>query len=373
LPPGAGDPDRLLPPLLDVLGVLPPDDAFRTVDPAPRRQRTHDALRQVFVAASVAQPLCLIVEDLHWIDVETQTVLDRLVDSIPAARVLLVVNYRPEYQHRWTNKTHYVQLGLDVLATESVGELLDALLGEDPGLAPLKKLLADHGNPFFLEETVQTLVETKALEGARGRYRLTQPVQATEVPPTVHAVLAARIDRLPPEEKALIQCAAVIGKDVPFALLQEVVAVDRPGAIVVTEAVAPFVTRGFVLERLRDAERPAWVLLRREKAPVALTRLVGRAAELVLLQQASARAVAGPRADRQHRRGGGGREIAAPARNRTGAPRLARPVRRGRRLRHDHVLFPARGGAQELLPRPGLGYRGRGAGARRALSAARGR
>jgi hypothetical protein len=99
LPPGAGEPDRLLPSLLDLLGVLPPDDAFRAVEPALRRQRTHEALRQVFLAASVAQPLCLIVEDLHWIDVETQTVLDRLVNGIPAAQVLLVVNYRPEYQH----------------------------------------------------------------------------------------------------------------------------------------------------------------------------------------------------------------------------------------------------------------------------------
>jgi tetratricopeptide (TPR) repeat protein len=222
LPPGAGELDRLMPPLLDVLGVLPPDDAFRAVEPALRRQRTHEALRQVFLAASVAQPLCLIVEDLHWIDVETQAVLDRLVNGIPAARVLLVVNYRPEYQHPWANKTHYVQLRLDVLAAESAGELLDALLGEDPGLAPLKQVLVDRGNPFFLEETVRTLVETKVLEGPRGRYRLTQPVQAIQVPPTVQAILAARIDRLAPEDKRLLQVASVVGKDVPFVLLQAI-------------------------------------------------------------------------------------------------------------------------------------------------------
>jgi len=222
LPPGAGDPDLLMPPLLDLLGVLLPDDAFRAVDPALRRQRTHDALRQVFLAASVAQPLCLIVEDLHWIDFETQEVLDRLVNGVPTARVLLLLNYRPEYQHPWGNKTYYSQMRLDALPAESAGELLDVLLGEDPGLAPLKQRLIRRGNPFFLEETVRTLVETKVLDGPRGRYRLTQPVQAIQVPPTVQAILAARIDRLAPEDKRLLQVASVVGKDVPFALLEAI-------------------------------------------------------------------------------------------------------------------------------------------------------
>jgi predicted ATPase len=176
----------------------------------------------VFLAASVAQPLCLVVEDLHWIDVETQEVLDRLVTGVANARVLLLVNYRPEYQHPWGNKTYYSQLRLDALPAESAGELLDALLGEDPGLAPLKQLLIRRGNPFFLEETVRTLVETNALDGPRGRYRLTQPVQAIQVPPTVQAILAARIDRLAPEDRHLLQVASVVGKDVPFALLQAI-------------------------------------------------------------------------------------------------------------------------------------------------------
>jgi tetratricopeptide (TPR) repeat protein len=111
---------------------------------------------------------------------------------------------------------------LDALAAESAGELLDALLGDDPGLTPLKQLLVKRGNPFFLEETVRTLVETKALEGSRGGYRLTQPLQALQVPPTVQALLAARIDRLSPEDKRLLQTASVVGKDVPFALLQAI-------------------------------------------------------------------------------------------------------------------------------------------------------
>ena len=111
---------------------------------------------------------------------------------------------------------------LDALPAESAGELLEALLGDDPGLVPLKQLLVKRGNPFFLEETVRTLVETKALAGERGRYRLTQPVQAIQVPPTVQVMLAARIDRLAPEDKRLLQTASVVGKDVPFALLQAI-------------------------------------------------------------------------------------------------------------------------------------------------------
>jgi predicted ATPase len=88
--------------------------------------------------------------------------------------------------------------------------------------APLKQLLVRRGNPFFLEETVRTLVETKALVGERGRYRFTQPIQAIQVPPTVQVMLAARIDRLAPEDKHLLQAAAVIGHDVPLALLMAI-------------------------------------------------------------------------------------------------------------------------------------------------------
>ena len=211
-----------LPALLALLDVPVDDAAWQALDPAQRRQRTLDAVRRLLLREAREQPLLLIFEDLHWIDSETQALLDGLVDSLGSARLLLLVNYRPEYQHAWGGKTYYSQLRLDALPAESAGELLDALLGDDPGLAPLKQLLVKRGNPFFLEETVRTLVETKALAGERGRYRLTQPVQAIQVPATVQAMLAARIDRLPPEDKRLLQVASVVGKDVPFALLQAI-------------------------------------------------------------------------------------------------------------------------------------------------------
>jgi len=208
-----------LPALLALLGAPVDDAAWQTLDPAERRRRTLDAVRRLLLREAHEQPLLLIFEDLHWIDSETQALLDGLVDRLGSARLLLLVNYRTEYQHAWGGKPYYSQMRLDALPAESAGELLDALLGTDPGLAPLKLLLVKRGNPFFLEETVRTLAETKALAGERGRYRLTQPVQAIQVPSTVQAMLAARIDRLPPEEKRLLQVASVVGKDVPFALL----------------------------------------------------------------------------------------------------------------------------------------------------------
>ena len=211
-----------LPALLGLLDVTADDAKRQTPDPVERRQRTLDAVKRLLLREAREQPLLVIFEDLHWIDGETQAVLDTLVDSLGSARLLLLVNYRPEYQHGWGGKTYYNQLRLDALPAESTGELLDALLGDDSELASLKQLLVKRGNPFFLEETIRTLAETKALVGERGRYRLTQPLQAIQVPPTVQAVLAARIDRLPPEDKRLLQVASVVGKDVPFALLQAV-------------------------------------------------------------------------------------------------------------------------------------------------------
>jgi predicted ATPase/class 3 adenylate cyclase len=216
-----------VPALLALLEALPDDSPFRTLDPPQRRQRTLEALKRVLLRESQVQPLVLVFEDLHWIDAETQALLNSLVESLPTARILLLVNYRPDYQHPWGSKTYYSQLRLDPLAPESAEALLQALLGDDPSLAPLTPLLITRteGNPFFLEESVRTLVETQVLVGERGAYRLAQALPSIQVPATVQAVLAARIDRLPPEEKHLLQAAAVIGKDVPAALLQATVMV----------------------------------------------------------------------------------------------------------------------------------------------------
>jgi predicted ATPase len=213
-----------IPALLALLDALPPDIPFLTLDPPQRRQRTLAALKRVLLRESQVQPLLLVFEDLHWIDSETQALLDSLVESLPIARILLLVNYRPEYQHGWGHKTYYTQLRIDPLPPAGADEFLQALLGHDPGVAPLTPLLIarTEGNPFFLEESVRTLAETAVLVGDRGAYRLAKPLDDLQVPATVQAMLAARIDRLPAEEKHLLQTAAVIGTEVPLPLLQAI-------------------------------------------------------------------------------------------------------------------------------------------------------
>src|SRR5215472_3249315 len=218
-----------IPALLSLLDALPEDGPFLTLDPPQRRQHTLDALKRVILRESQVQPLLLVFEDLHWIDAETQALLNNLVESLPTARLLLLVNYRPEYQHGWGSKTYYTHLRLDPLPAASAEAFLQALLGDDPSLAPLTQLLIarTEGNPFFLEESARTLVETGALVGAPGAYRLTQSLPTIQVPATVQAVLAARIDRLAPEDKRLLQTAAVIGTEVPFPLLQAIAEVPE--------------------------------------------------------------------------------------------------------------------------------------------------
>jgi predicted ATPase len=217
-----------VPAFLALLEVAVEEVSWLARDPPQRRQRALEALKHVLLRESQRKPLLLVFENLHRIDAETQAFLDGMVESLPAARLLLLVNYRPEYQHSWGQKTYYTQLRLDPLPPASAEALLESLLGREAGLASPKARLIElaQGNPFFLEESVRTLVETGMLAGEPGAYRLAKALASIRVPAMVQAVLAARIDRLPPEEKQLLQTAAVIGTEVPLALL-EAIAGDR--------------------------------------------------------------------------------------------------------------------------------------------------
>jgi class 3 adenylate cyclase/tetratricopeptide (TPR) repeat protein len=211
----------ILPAVLALLDLAVDDAAWQTLDPLLRRQRTLEAVKRLLLRESQVQPVLVVFEDLHWIDSETQALLDSLVESLPTARLLLLVNYRPEYRHAWGSKTYYRQMHIDPLPPESADVLLHGLLGGDAALHPLRALLIPRtgGNPFFLEESVRSLVETGVLVGERGAHHLARAAPSIQIPETVQAVLAARIDRLSPEEKRLLQCAAAVGKDVPFSVL----------------------------------------------------------------------------------------------------------------------------------------------------------
>jgi class 3 adenylate cyclase/tetratricopeptide (TPR) repeat protein len=213
-----------LPAVLALLDALPVDDGFLRRDPPERRQLTLSSLKRLFLRESQAQPLLLVVEDLHWIDSETQALLDSLVEGLPSAAMLLAVNYRPEYRHGWGGKTFYRQLRIDPLPPESAEALLSALLGDDASLTRLAQLLIERteGNPFFLEESVRMLIETGTLAGERGGFHLASAVESIQVPASVQVILAARVDRLSPDDKQLLHAASVVGRDVPLALLEAV-------------------------------------------------------------------------------------------------------------------------------------------------------
>jgi class 3 adenylate cyclase len=199
-----------IPALLALLDALPADSPFLRLDPPQRRQRTLEGLKRVLLRESQAQPLLLVFEDLHWIDSETQALLDRLVEGLPTARILLLVNYRPEYQHGWGSKTYYTQLRLDPLPPASADEILQALLGDDPSLALLKRLLITRteGNPFFLEESVRTLVEAGVLIGTpgglppdAGAADHSGPGHSTGRPGGTHRPSATRGEASPPDRR----------------------------------------------------------------------------------------------------------------------------------------------------------------------------
>jgi tetratricopeptide (TPR) repeat protein len=215
--------ENTLPYLYALLGVEETIGALAYMDPQVRQQRTLEAITRIVLWESRNQPLIIVFEDLHWIDTETQALLDLLADAIANVPVLLLVNYRPEYRHGWGNKAHYVELPLDPLGRQSAEEMLSALVGDDIALQPLKRLIIEktQGNPFFMEETVQILLDEGALI-RNGSVKLTKTLGELRIPPTVQAILASRIDRLPAQEKELIQTLAVIGKRFALSLVRKV-------------------------------------------------------------------------------------------------------------------------------------------------------
>src|SRR5580700_1754892 len=187
-----------LPYLFSLLGIVEGDDPLAQMDGQIRKRRTLDAIKRILLRESLNQPLMVIFEDLHWIDEQTQELLNLRADSIGTAKFLLLVNYRPEYSHQWNSKTYYTQLRLDPLGVESADEMLTALLDAGKDLIPLKRLIIERteGTPFFMEEMVQALFEDGVIQ-RNGTVKLAKSMSAVKVPATVQAILASRIDRLP--------------------------------------------------------------------------------------------------------------------------------------------------------------------------------
>jgi len=219
---------RDVPALLSLLDLPVEDKGWHELQPAQRRQATHTALRRLVLCEALHRPVLLVIEDLHWIDQETQTFLETLADGLAAARVMIVGTCRPEYSHRWAGRSNYMQLRLNALAPDLTRAMLDQLLGMHPSLDGFKESVTGHGIPLFLEEIVRTMVETRKLTGKRGDYRLQGASGVLRVPSSVQAILAARIDRLQPTERRLLQTASVVGSSIPLPVLQVISGLSEP-------------------------------------------------------------------------------------------------------------------------------------------------
>jgi class 3 adenylate cyclase/tetratricopeptide (TPR) repeat protein len=217
--------EETLPYLFALIGLSGAEESLAEVDSSIRRRRTREAVKSLVLRESLNQPLLLMFEDLHWIDEESEALLNLLADSIGTARILMLLNYRPEYHHQWGSKTYYTQLRLDPLGNENAVELLASLLGDAAGLAELQATIIQRteGNPFFMEEMVQVLFDQGVL-ARNGVIKIARPLSSIQIPATVKGILAARIDKLSPVDKDTLQTLAVIGKEFPMALVRRVIA-----------------------------------------------------------------------------------------------------------------------------------------------------
>jgi class 3 adenylate cyclase/tetratricopeptide (TPR) repeat protein len=237
------DLETALPVVFELLGIA---DAERpaVAQAGERRQRQLvDVVRRL--VRSTSRPSVILVEDLHWIDPGTQAFLEATVEACLDTPTLLLVNFRPEYVASWTGRPYYTPLALEPLSGDAQRALVTELIGADPSLGTLPERLRERtrGNPFFVEEVVQSLIERGLLVGRRGAYELVDPAAAIDIPPSLHAVLAARVDRLDDADKHVLQSAAVIGKRVRESVLRAVADVEGTA---VTDALHRLVAAGFL-------------------------------------------------------------------------------------------------------------------------------
>jgi class 3 adenylate cyclase/tetratricopeptide (TPR) repeat protein len=247
----AGD----LPLVFDFLAVPDPERPPPQISAEARQRALRGVIRRLYGAPGRKETVVSLVEDLHWMDEGSAEFLGEMVAAVEGTPTLAVLNFRPEYQAEWMSSSRvYHRMSLSSLGPDSTAELIAALAGDDPSLDGLGELIHERtgGNPFFIEEVVRELVETGALEGEHGAYRLVGSVEDTGVPPTVQVILAARIDRLEPASKALLQSASVVGKEVAEPALARVTGFDDE---TLQASLKELIAGGFLYEREIYPER----------------------------------------------------------------------------------------------------------------------
>jgi DNA-binding SARP family transcriptional activator/predicted ATPase len=243
---------RMKAPLFFVLDIPVSDKEWESVPAAERVRRVQNTTMMVLALAARGELLIVLIEDLHWIDAESNVVLDRLIDGVGAQRILLLTTFRPEYAHAWSAKSwsakrNYSQIRLEPLGRPEAELFLNATLGSDPTVRDLVPLIAERtdGVPLFMEETIQALAQSGALRGAPGAYAAPERIANLRVPPTVQSVIAARIDRLAPNERRLLQNAAIVGREVPLNILASMAGLDENATF---DGVAKLQSAGFLYE-----------------------------------------------------------------------------------------------------------------------------
>jgi class 3 adenylate cyclase/tetratricopeptide (TPR) repeat protein len=222
----ASDQSRLL---LEFLGLADPTSAPLKLDPEVRKLGLLEFVRFLARVGGRDTATVVLIEDLHWIDLASEEFVEALADAVVGTRTLLIVNFRPGFSAALMQRSHYRQINMPNLGATDAHVLLQDQLGDDPSLALLGRNIVERaqGNPFFLEELVNVLVERGDFDGTRGAYRLKGGVETIPLPNTVQAVIAARIDRLDGPSKQLLETAAVIGREVPLSLLSQVAAMPE--------------------------------------------------------------------------------------------------------------------------------------------------
>jgi class 3 adenylate cyclase/tetratricopeptide (TPR) repeat protein len=213
-------------PALQSLLELPVEDTdWSTLEPSVRRQRMMSTVKDLFLRCAEDRPLLLWFEDMQWTDVETQDVVEQLVESIGASRLFVILTCRPEYDPKWAGKECFTAVHLDPLGTNAADQLVRILLGNNVANEELRALIVERtgGTPLFIEETIRTLVDSGVLRMGTGGYDLTREIREIQIPETVQSVIATRIDSLSPKRKSLLQIVSVIGSEVPILLLRQVV------------------------------------------------------------------------------------------------------------------------------------------------------
>ncbi len=217
----------VLPSLQEILSIKVEDEAYVNLEPGQKRERTFEALRDLFVRESQTKTLVLTIEDLHWIDKTSEEYLDYLIGWLANAKILLVLLYRPEYTHQWGSKSYYNRIGLDQLAAKSSTELVQAILEGGQVVPELRELILGKasGNPLYMEEFTHTLLENGSIQKKENQYILSKKPSEIQIPDTIQGIISARMDRLEDNLKRIMQVASVIGRDFAFRILQSITGV----------------------------------------------------------------------------------------------------------------------------------------------------